>query len=135
MVIKKRTKLTPIRMELSRKINDKAKKELFKFLGIGIRRFIDVGTPLYLSFVFGLQNYLKEKSELVYERRSPRIPADVDMKMSVMEQVERQDIGAEAAAVFAALQKAFRDIFKEAELPVLMTAYCRLNWVQVQRRG
>ncbi len=91
-LIKKRTKLTPVRMELSRKINDKAKKELSKFLGIGIRHFIDVGTPLDLSFVFGLQNYLKEKSELFYERRSPRIPADVDMKMSVMEQVERKDV-------------------------------------------
>ena len=91
-LIKKRTKLTPVRMELRRKINNKAKKELFKYLKLGIKYFIDVGTPLDLSFVFGLQNYLKEKNELFYERHSPRTSSDIDMKMSVMEQVEKKDV-------------------------------------------
>ncbi len=91
-LIRKRTKLTPVRMELSRRINDKAKKELSKYLEIGIKHCIDVGTPLDLSFVSGLKNYLKEKSELFYESRSPRISAGVDMKMSVMEQVEKKDV-------------------------------------------
>ncbi|MBQ5759074.1 MAG: hypothetical protein IIV92_03005 [Schwartzia sp.] len=42
--------------------------------------------------MFGLQNYLKEKKELFYERRSPRTSSDIDMKMSVMEQVEKKDV-------------------------------------------
>lgn len=91
-LIKKRTKLTPVRVELSRKINDKAKKELSNYLEVGMKHFIDVGTPLDLSFVFSLQGYLKEKTELFYERRSPRNSASVDAKMSVMEQVEKKDI-------------------------------------------
>ena len=91
-LIKKRTKLTPVRVELSRKINDNAKKELSNYLEVGMKHFIDVGTPLDLSFVFSLQNYLKEKTELFYERRSPRNSANIDLKMGVMDQIERKDV-------------------------------------------
>lgn len=91
-LIKKRTKLTPVRVELSRKINDNAKKELSNYLEVGVNHFIDVGTPLDLSFVFSLQNYLKEKTELFYERRSPRNAACIDMKMRVMDQIEKKDV-------------------------------------------
>ncbi len=91
-LIKKRTKLTPVRVELSRKINDKAKKELSNYLEVGMKHFIDVGTPLDLSFVFTLQSFLKEKNELFYERRSPRNSAFVDTKLNMMEQIEKKDI-------------------------------------------
>lgn len=91
-LIKKRTKLTPVRVELSRKINDNAKKELSAYLEVGLDHFIDVGTPLDLSFVFGLQNFLKEKTELFYEKRSPRNSANVDLKRSIMEQIKEKDI-------------------------------------------
>ena len=91
-LIKKRTKLTPVRVELSRKINEKEKRELSNYLEVGMKHFIDVGTPLDLSFVFSLQGYLKEKNELFYERRSPRNSASVDLKHNIMEQVENKDI-------------------------------------------
>ena len=63
-LIKKRNKLAPVRVELSRRINDKAKKELSNYLEIDIGHFIDIETPLDMSFVFQLQNYLSEKAEL-----------------------------------------------------------------------
>lgn len=91
-LIKKRTKLAPVRVELSRKINDKAKNELANYLEVGIKNFIDVGTPLDLSFVFSLQNFLKDNTALFYERRSPRNSASVDLKLSMMEQIEKKDI-------------------------------------------
>lgn len=91
-LIKKRTRLTPVRVELSRKINDKAKKELSNYLEVGLKHFIDVGTPLDLSFVFTLRDYLKDKTELFYEKRSPRNSADVNSKESIIQQVERKDI-------------------------------------------
>lgn len=91
-LIKKRTKLTPVRVELSRKINFKAKRELAGYLDIGMKHFIDVETPLDLSFVFQLQNYLGEKTQLFYERRSPRNSASVCMKESIIEQIEKKDI-------------------------------------------
>ncbi|MGN0160087.1 MAG: polyphosphate kinase 1 [Lachnospiraceae bacterium] len=91
-LIKRRTKLTPVRVELSRKINDSAKKELSNYLEIGMKHFIDVGTPLDLSFVSQIQNFLKEKPELFYQRRSPRNSVSLNNKDSIMEQVEKKDV-------------------------------------------
>lgn len=91
-LIKKRTRLTPVRVELSRKINEKEKMELSHYLEVDVKHFVDVGTPLDLSFVFLLQNYLKEKTELFYERRTPRNSASVDMKLDMMEQIEKKDV-------------------------------------------
>jgi len=71
-LIKKRVRLDPVRVELSRKINDEAKQELSNFLEIGTSHIINVKTPLDLSFVFTLQNYLRDQKELFYEKRSPR---------------------------------------------------------------
>lgn len=91
-LIKKRTKLTPVRVELSRKINSDAKKELSKHLGVGVKHFIDVGTPLDLSFVFDIRSHIIEKDELFYEKRSPRNSASIDLKESIIRQVDNKDI-------------------------------------------
>ena len=91
-LIKKRNKLSPVRVELSRVINDTAKKELSNYLEIGTDHFINVATPLDMSFVFQLQNYLSEKSELFYEKRSPRLSPAIDMKSSILEQVKKKDV-------------------------------------------
>lgn len=91
-LIKKRTKLTPVRVELSRKINSGAKKELAKHLGVGLKHFIDVGTPLDLSFVFDIRSHIIDKNELFYEKRSPRNSASIDLKESIIRQVDNKDI-------------------------------------------
>ena len=91
-LIKKRNKLSPVRAELSRKINDKAKRELSNYLEIGTDHFINVDTPLDMSFVFQLQNYLSEKSELFYEKRSPRNTPEIDLKTAIMPQIEKKDV-------------------------------------------
>lgn len=91
-LIKKRTRLNPVRIELSREINDNAKEELSGFLGIGRKHIVDVRTPLELSFVFELQDYLKEKTELFYKRRSPQLSPSVNLKESIIAQIERKDL-------------------------------------------
>lgn len=91
-LIKKRTRLNPVRIELSRSINKKAKKELSNFLEIGTDHIIEVGTPLDLSFVFELQNVLRDKTALFYEKCSPQPSKEVDMKVSMIEQIEKKDI-------------------------------------------
>ena len=90
-LIKKRNRLSPVRIELSREINDKAKAELSNYLEIGKGHFINVDTPLDLSYVFELQNYLADKPELFYEKRSPRYPAGIDLKTGIIEQIEQKD--------------------------------------------
>ena len=71
-LIKRRVRLDPVRVELSRKINRKAIDELSSFLEIGKKHFISVKTPLDMSFVFQLQHYLRDKQELFFEKRTPR---------------------------------------------------------------
>ena len=79
-------------MELSRKINDKATTELSNFLEIGTSHIINVKTPLDLSFVFELQNYLRDRSELFYEKRTPRDTPELSLKESILDQVEKKDV-------------------------------------------
>lgn len=91
-LIKKRTRLNPVRVELSRKINDDAKAELSKFLGININHIITEKTPLDFSFVFELQNYLYNNQELFYQRRVPQESYDIDIKENIIEQVKKKDL-------------------------------------------
>lgn len=91
-LIKKRNKLSPVRVELSRYINDKAKAELSHYIGVGAGHFINVDTPLDMSFIFQLQNYLSEKTELFFEKRTPRNSAFVDIKSNIIEQIEKKDV-------------------------------------------
>lgn len=91
-LIKKRNKMTPVRVELSRKINEKAKKELSNYLELGTCHFINVETPLQMSFVFQLQNYLSSKFQLFYENRTPRNSSLIDLKTSVIPQIEKKDV-------------------------------------------
>ena len=91
-LIKKRTRLNPVRIELSRSINQKAKKLLSNFLEIGTDHIIEVGTPLDLSFVFELQNMLRDKTALFYQKRIPQPSREVDVRESIIAQVERKDV-------------------------------------------
>ena len=91
-LIKKRNRLSPVRVELSRKINAEAMVELSNYLEIGTGHFINIQTPLDMSFVFQLQNYLSEKPELFYEKRSPRNAASIDYKTSIIPQIEKKDV-------------------------------------------
>lgn len=91
-LIKKRTRLNPVRIELSRSINHKAKKLLSNFLEIGTDHIIEVGTPLDLSFVFELQNMLRDKTALFYQKRIPQPSKEVDVRESIIAQVEQKDV-------------------------------------------
>lgn len=91
-LIKQRTRLSPVRLELSRQINEAAQKELAKFLGVHKRHIIKVDTPLDLSFVFQLQGYLSDRTQLFYERRSPQMTPALNLKESIINQVAKKDV-------------------------------------------
>ena len=91
-LIKQRTRLSPVRLELSRQINNKKKKELAKFLGVHTNHIIQVGTPLDLSFVFQLQGYLRDRTELFYDRRTPQMTPALNLKESILDQVAKKDV-------------------------------------------
>ena len=91
-LIKRRTRLNPVRVEFSRSINKKTKQEIARFLKIGADHIIDVKTPLDLSFVFALQTYLRDKPELFYEKRSPRLNPALNLKENLFNQIEKKDV-------------------------------------------
>ena len=95
-LIKKRSRLSPVRLELSREINEKAKKEICSYFDLKKEHVIQVGTPLDLSYVFQIQNYLRDhsdkKEELFYEKRTPRQPACYNVKESMLAQIQRKDM-------------------------------------------
>lgn len=90
-LIKQRTRLNPVRLELSRTVHDKLKQELAQYLGIHTSHIIQVETPLDLSFVFQIQEYLREKPELFYAKRVPQASAELNVKESILAQVEKKD--------------------------------------------
>lgn len=91
-LIKQRTRLSPVRLELSREINNKEKKELAKFLGVHTKHIIKVDTPLDLSYVFQLQGYLRDRTELFYRKRYPRMTPELNLKESILDQVAQKDV-------------------------------------------
>ena len=91
-LIKRRTRLNPVRVEFSRSINKKTKQDIARFLKIGADHIIDVKTPLDLSFVFALQTYLRDKPELFYEKRSPRLSPALNLKENLFNQIEKKDV-------------------------------------------
>lgn len=94
-LIQKRKRLSPVRMELSREIGKEAKKELCEYLELKKEHVIQVDTPLDLSFVFQIQNYLKDKdgnNGLFYEKRSPRMTPAISRKESIMDQISKKDL-------------------------------------------
>lgn len=91
-LIKKRTRLDPVRFEFSRELSADSIEKLATELGIKVSQMFLTKTPLDLSFVFQLQDYLRDKKELFYEKRSPRNSKALDIDKSILEQVKKKDV-------------------------------------------
>ena len=93
-LIRQRKRMKPVRMELSREISKKMVQSLCKAIQVDKTHVFLSDVPLDLSFVFGIQNYLRSKKneELFYQRRSPRMSPALDIKKSLIAQIEKQDV-------------------------------------------
>lgn len=91
-MVKQRNRLNPVCVQLNREINDKAKKKLTDYLEIGAKHLIEERTPLDMSFVFQLQNVLKNKPELFYKKRVPQPSKEISMNEKIIPQIERKDV-------------------------------------------
>ena len=93
-LIRQRKRMKPVRMELSREISKKMAQTLCKAIQVDKSHVFLSDVPLDLSFVFGIQNYLRSKGqeELFYQRRSPRMSQALDMKKSLIAQIEKKDV-------------------------------------------
>ena len=93
-LIRQRKRMKPVRMELSRELSKKMVQSLCKTIQVDKSHVFLSDVPLDLSFVFGIQNYLRSKGqeELFYQRRSPRMSPALDMKKSLIAQIEKKDV-------------------------------------------
>lgn len=91
-LVKKRKKMSPVRMEVSKKINKKAMAQLCDLAGISQAHLFVTKIPLDLSFVFQLQAVLRDREELFYKKRSPRMTPALNMKESLLAQIEEKDV-------------------------------------------
>lgn len=90
-LISTRKKLCPVKLEHSRVLDDTVIEHLRRNLGIFKDQVFHTETPLELSFLFQIQNALREKKELFYEKRVPQnSPEFVDDK-PVLDQICEKD--------------------------------------------
>ena len=90
-LIKKRKKLAPVRMEMSRELNGSALKTLRKYVGLDDDSIFYSKSPLEFSFVRKIQDKLRNHSELFYEKRVPQKSPDINSRRSIIEQIEEKD--------------------------------------------
>ena len=90
-LISTRKKICPVKLEHSRVLDDTVIEHLRRDLGIFKDQVFHTETPLELSFLFQIQNALREKKELFYEKRVPQnSPEFVDDK-PVLDQICEKD--------------------------------------------
>ena len=91
-LIRQRKRLSPGRLELTRTMGKKVRQELAGYLHIDLSHVFQSTTPLDLSFVSQLQDYLRSKRNLFYPKRSPRLSPALDLKQSIIPQIQQKDV-------------------------------------------
>lgn len=90
-LIKKRKKLAPVRIELSRKLSEGSVKLICEHLAIKSQYVFHSQTPLDLSFVFQIEDALRKIPELFYERRTPRKSPAFTGDRPILDQIKEKD--------------------------------------------
>ena len=93
-LIRQRKRMKPVRMELSREISKKMVQTICKAIQVEKTHVFLSEVPLDLSFVFAIQNYLRSKGQekLFYQRRAPRMSPELDIRKSLIGQIEKKDV-------------------------------------------
>ena len=90
-LIKARKKLAPIRLELSREMDGDVVETLCEYLEVD-KNFVFRGDiPLDLSFVFQIQDGLRKRTELFYEKRIPQKSPMFNSHEPILDQIAKKD--------------------------------------------
>ena len=90
-LISTRKKLCPVKLEHSRVLDDTVIEHLRRDLGLFKDQVFHMETPLELSFLFQIQNALREKKELFYEKRIPQNSPEFVDNEPVLDQICEHD--------------------------------------------
>ena len=90
-LMKERKKLSPVRLDMSREIDESVVEALCRYLDVLPERVFRSEAPLDLSFVYKIQDLLRMNPELFYERRVPQKSASFRDGVSILQQIEEGD--------------------------------------------
>ena len=90
-IIKKRKRLLPVRVEFSRELDGDIVDKICEYLDLDSKYVFRGSSPLDLSFVFQIQDSLRNRPELFYEKRVPQKSTQIDSKRSILEQIKEKD--------------------------------------------
>ena len=90
-LIKKRRRLAPVRLELSRELDSDIVRTLCKTMDVRKEHVFKNNTPLDLSFLYQIADALRQKSDLFYTRRIPQKSPTIDAGRPVLDQVREGD--------------------------------------------
>lgn len=90
-LIRKRSRLQPVKMEFSRLMDPAVISKLCEYLKLDESQVFHSEAPLKLSFISKIRDVLRHNKELFFQRRVPQKPADIDPSMPMIEQIEKKD--------------------------------------------
>ena len=90
-LMKERKKLCPVRLDMSREIDESVVEALCRYLDVLPERVFRSEAPLDLSFVYKIQDLLRMNPELFYARRVPQKSASFRDGESILKQIEEED--------------------------------------------
>ena len=90
-LIKARKKLAPIRLELSREMDGDVVETLCEYLEVDKNYVFRGDIPLDLSFVFQIQDGLRKRTELFYEKRIPQKSPMFNSHEPILDQIAKKD--------------------------------------------
>ncbi len=90
-LMKQRKKLSPVRIDLSREMDETVVDALCRYLDVTPDRVFRSEAPLDVSFVFQLQDLLRRNTELFYEKRVPQKSTEFKDGQSILQQITQED--------------------------------------------
>ena len=91
-VVKLRKKLAPVRLELTRDIEPEMVEKMCQYLELDKNHVLYSRSPLDLSFVFKIQDILRNKPELFFEKRMPQPSPSIDRLSPIIPQILKKDV-------------------------------------------
>ena len=90
-LIKRRKRLAPVRIELSRELDGDIIDTLCEYMDVDRAQVFRSNTPLDLSFLFQIQDTLRQNDALFYTRRIPQRAPMFEPGVPVLDQIAKGD--------------------------------------------
>lgn len=90
-LVKRRRRLAPVRLELSRELDGDIVKTLCAYTDLKSDAVFQCRSPLDLSFLFRIQDILRQRTELFYKKRFPQRSSQFRPNCSVLQQIREKD--------------------------------------------